>query len=265
MSVLDEQLAAWKRWKAGEREAAGRLFFKWYDALIRKNAARASRISANLDFEDFAQICRISICTTLDKYDPAVGGALPYWIKQRMKWDCSLSVRTQNGAFSIKNSRYEKRLQLNFARDSSELEGRGYNWGEIRESLALKYKVDPMDLDALHAMRHGRVELEEQSSDDSPQGRHQLESDDPPAEQAMTHAQLPKLIQELFDEAGLKDRQRAIVLARFDNEENYGRSLEEIGQSWGLSRERTRRLLLDSMELLAVAVKKRGLQFEDLW
>lgn len=265
MSVLEEQMAAWERWKAGERNAVGPLFFKWYGGLIRNNATRSSRISQNLDYDDFAQLCRMSICRTLDEFDPASGGKLPYWIKRRMEWACSESVRTQNGAFSIKNSRYEKKLQQNFGRDSHRLMMEGYTWSEIRESLAQKYNADPLDLDALYAMRHGRVYTQDESTEQQGIGAVQLVSDDAPAEEALTRAHLPKLIQDLFDEAGLKERERAIVLARFSNEKNFGLTLEKVAAPWGLSRERTRRLLIDSLAKLAKVVKKRGLEFEDLW
>lgn len=261
--IREEQMAAWKRWKAGERDQVGPLFFLWYRGLIQKYARRAHAVSQNLDMEDYQQLCRLSICTALDTFNPC-GGRLPDWIEKNIKWDTARSVRTQNGAFSIKDSRYEKKLQMNFGRDSNSMLEQGLTWGEIREALALKYSANPMDIDALFAARHGRSQIVDDFDEDS-KGGVQLASYEPTAVDAVTRNRCTPMLEKLFDEAGLVERERSILWERYSNDNNNPLAMEKIAPKWGLSRERTRRILMGALEKLARVVKERDLEFEDLW
>lgn len=264
MSVLEEQMAAWERWKAGDREAAGRQFFDWYKRLIAKWARRSESISKNLSFEDYEQLGKMAICKALDNYDPKAGGKIPYWIELRVKWALMESVRLQNGAMSIANSRPEKALQLNFTKDTNRMLQQGFSWNDIRETLAAKYRVHPLDIDALYYMRKGSKVIVEEFDEEGDDTTF-LVADVPQAEVGLTQARASEALQELFDDAGLKPRERQILLARFDTDDNRELALEKIAQQWGLSRERVRRLITDSLEQVAEAAKKRGLAFEDLW
>lgn len=262
MSILDEQLAAWKRWKACERDAAGRLFLKWYASLIAATARKYSVISKNDGFDDFKQICSQSLILALDTYEPGKSN-LPGYIQKVMWQAASYRITKQNGAFSIPSSRREKTIQRSFSKDSNAMLAAGLSWAEIREVLAAKYRILPVDIDALHAMRHGRIQAENVSSEEHGSPLAQLVSDDPPAEEALTHAQAAETIQDLFQAAGLNERERVCVLARFADGEEV--AYETLGAQFGVSRERARQYVNQGLEKMHREAKKRGLAFEDLW
>jgi RNA polymerase sigma factor (sigma-70 family) len=262
MDLHEQQTAAWRRWKAGERDAAGRLFVKWYDNLIGSTARKYSLMSRNDGFEDFVQIGREALTFALDTYDPG-RSRLP-WHIQRMVWQAaSYRLTKQNGAFSIPSSRREKEIQRGFSRDSRELQEAGVSWADIREVLAAKYRIQPVDVDALYAMRHGRVNTEDDSTEQAGSGPHQLASDDAPSEEAITQARAGETIEALFQSAGLNERERVCVLARYKDGEEV--AYETLGAQFGVSRERARQYVNQGLEKLHRAAKKQGLAFEDLW
>lgn len=264
MDIHDQQTAAWRRWKAGERGAAGRQFFAWYAPLVRAWARRLATISQNMGFDDFVQLGNIGIMKALDSFERSNGGKLPHWIKLWVQAECMAAIQSQNGAFSIPKSRREIKIQRHFGRDSAKMLEAGFSWNDIRETLAVKYRVHPLDIDALHMMRNGRQSIREENTDDvNLAGTVQLVSDDLPAEDLTTHSEASKTIQRLFSEAGLTERERVCVLARFTDGEEV--PFEVLGAKFGVSRERARQYVQKGLEKMRRLAAKQGLVFEDLW
>lgn len=260
MSLLDEQNAAWKRWKKGEREAAGRMFFKWYAPLVNSAARRYAAISQSDGFDDFQQIATAAIVEALDSFEPG-RSQLPGYIKFQVFQRLNRRLTAQNGAYTIPSSRKERNIQLNFSRDCGAMLEEGLSWSEIRDVLAAKYKLHPCDADSLYAMRHGRQSVVEEVEE----GGYGvvLEGYELPTVDLVSRAAANEAINSLFEAAGMTERERVCVRARFTDGEEV--PFEELGAQFGVSRERVRQYIRQGLGKMRWAAKDRGLAFEDLW
>jgi len=260
MGIYEEQMEAWCRFKSGERDEMGAKFAAWYSGLIGSVAGKYAVLSRNDDREDFEQIGMEALIDALDTYNPGKI-RLPGYIQAVVTRRCGRRLTHQNGAFSIPTSRRERDLQRGFGRDSGAMLEAGFSWSEVRETLALKYRVHPMDIDALHAMRHGRQTVAEDFEEGGDGAV--LVGQEPISESALARSTAGATIETLFDAANLTQQERDCIVARFSEDEEV--FLGELGERYGVTGERIRQIVKNGLAKVGRAAKKKGLAFEDFW
>ena len=175
------------------------------------------------------------------------------WIRQRI----SICLTEQSGLIRIPAYTAERMKKLNAARSeilaregreptATELAGQtGFSAEKVEELLMLMPEISSLDIpvgekgeDTVGSLLPGAEELE------------------PHAE--LIRKELKRLLTELMQQ--LNDRQRMILRLHFGMEDGVCRSLEEISQQLGISKERVRQIERQAMEKLQKIGADMGLE-----
>jgi RNA polymerase primary sigma factor len=241
-------------------------------ARIKKGdkAAREHMIKANLrlvvkiarDYDglglpllDLINEGNIGLMKGVERFDPAKGAKLStyasWWIKQSIKRALANQSKTIRLPIHVVDKvahirRAEMRLREVLDREATD------------EEIAVEVGLKPHRVREYRAAARAPVSLEAPLGDDD-------DSDRVAEIVADTHAAAPfdhiveasdnALVKEVF--ATLPARERKILNMRFGLEDDKPRTLEEIGEHFGLTRERIRQIQNEALKRLRAKVEKR--------
>lgn len=254
----DQQKIWLQEWRAGDQRAGARLVSA-YQGLCMKWARKAQRMCPHLDVGEFYGAAQEGLALAMEKYDekrsPSFARTAEVWVRARV---FESAHRNRNAQFTIKTSRLEKRVMYGSTRALAAAAAQGLQGAEALAHAAQALRTTPEHLQAAMGVGHMGVVAHRPGEDDL---QPVAVCEAPPVEEAMDVEARGRLLETLFKEAGLSDRDRMVLLARHADE---FRSHDSIAQDLCLSRERVRKIQVEALDRLKAAAEKRGLDLSTL-
>ena len=216
-------------------------------------------VNRGLDFEDLIQEGNIGLMTAVNKYDDRKGTRFStcatWWIRQaigRAVVNQAGQIRLPAHAHSIntKIKRLEKECERSTGRLPSDREVAdvlGIKEKTIRDIRRATTPVQSLDMPTVRSLRGGHHESLSSTIADL------AESTEDYVERAILHEQ----INEIMD-MYLNEREKRIITKRIGWEDNKELTLEEIGKTENLTRERVRQILVKAEEKMAYRLMRYG-------
>ena len=255
---LDRQEMAvlWKRAHKGDADAKNKLM-EMNLRLVIPTAKRFQR--PGMELMDLIEEGNLGLWQAIEKFDPSKGYRFStyalYWIEQYIR----KYIEEQSGAIKIPSHAWGNLKRWFRAwNELKEANGRDPSLREMAEELDLTARQVKSIMDTLGAAKgvdslttlvreEDELTLEDLISDDGKGNPHQVFAD---KENLNT-------IQKSLDE--LDERDRAIVSMRYGLEDNNPKTLGEVADLLGLSRERVRQLEERAVEKLRRAARAAGI------
>jgi RNA polymerase sigma factor (sigma-70 family) len=214
--------------------------------------------------QELLQEGAVGVLRALERYDPARGvpfwGYATWWVRQAMQQ--LVSELTRPAVLSDRALRQLSRLKQAH-REAVQSTGREPN----REQLAKRAGLELAQVDDLLAVERAPKPLEEPvNRGDGDIGTFGELLIDPMAEGEYERVLAAVEIEELHGLlAGLSDRERQVLRARYGFDDGAERSLREIGDELGLSGERVRQIEQRALGKLAAAMTLTPSATTDPW
>jgi RNA polymerase primary sigma factor len=247
----EAELAA--RIRAGDKSARTRLI----EANLRFVVAFAKKYrNLGLPFQDLINAGNVGMIEAAKRYDPDNGAKFityaVWWIKQSILQTLS----GQNAVFHLPQK--QASLQLKLARATRHLQS-ALEHNPSAAELAREMHLSEAEVDELLKNRGEEVPI-----DGLEDGEHDFQLIDrlvqhtlPAADQQAIEASFRHSVHELLHE--LDEKERAIVTLRFGLVGDEPRTLKEIGDKLGLSRERIRQVEVQALGKLRRSLRARRL------
>jgi RNA polymerase primary sigma factor len=253
-----EEIKLAARIKRGDKEARAHMI-KANLRLVVKIAHDYSNLG--LPLLDLVSEGNIGLMKAVERFDPAKGGKLStyaaWWIKQSIKRALANQSKTiRLPVHLVDKIAKVKRLALAM---SEEL-GRE----PTDDELAAEIGISAAKLSQLRTVSIRPASLDAPVNDDDGTEFGELVGDDSAVDPAENLSD-KDLQEEVADLLGvLDDRERKIINSRFGLDGGKSRTLEEVGQKFGVTRERIRQLQNIALAKLRRALRKREHPIEHL-
>lgn len=247
--TIEEEIALAARIKKGDQKAR--------DHMIRANLRLVVKIAGDyrnygLSFPDLIAEGNIGLMKAVERYDPAKGGKLStyaaWWIKQSIKRALANQARTIRMPVHAVDTVSKIRRLTHSLTDKL---GRTPTDQEIMDEL----KIDEKKLHHLREIAQPPVSLDSTPSDD-PEGRSVGERvEDPNAltpDDVLSNRDMNNKLDALL--SVLDRRERSIINQRFGLTGRNPRTLEQVGERFGVTRERIRQLQNRALEKMREAL-----------
>ncbi len=252
--TLDEELKLADRIIAGEPEAKTILA----EANLRLVVSVAKRyVGRGMLFLDLIQEGNIGLMKAVDKFDVTKGYKFStyatWWIRQAITRAIADQARTIRVPVHMvetinKLARIQRQLTLELGREPSE------------DELALKIKLPVEKVREIHKISQEPVSLETPigEEEDSHLGDFVPDEHNMSPEDFTTNELLKDEINNILET--LTEREEKVIKLRFGLEDGKARTLEEVGQMFGVTRERIRQIEAKALRKLRHPSRSRKLK-----
>jgi RNA polymerase primary sigma factor len=272
--AIEAGAAASRELVTSPRANTGALRRKFEQLVERGANAKATFIESNLrlvasvakhyqgrgiDYPDLLQEGVLGLIRAVERFDWRLGYKFStyatWWIRQSVQ----RAVDNQAGLIRIPVHMREKIRRVKRHRRDLEMQ---LNRGPTMSELAMEVGADPAEVAFLLDLDNDVISLDRPVSNDSDGARlADLIGDtaDRDFDSALDQATHQELVGEFL--ALLSAREREVLIRRFGLDDGTPDTLEEIGQSWGLTRERIRQIESKALKTLArssVALRGRS-------
>lgn len=256
--TTDEERALANRIAKGDSEARRRMI----EANLRLVVNIAKHyLNRGLPLQDLIEEGNIGLMKSVERFSPSKGCRFStyatYWIRQTVDRAIANQANTIRLPIHVttdlsKLSRVERELTMELSREPN-----------IRE-LSDRTGFSGRYVKKLHTLNRKNYSLEANLSDDTGQSlldRIEDETFPPPMESVDSAARVEKINEWL---KSLDENERLIIRQRFGLDSGEPQTLESVGRSFGLTRERVRQIEAKALGKLRKIVEEREIEFSDV-
>ena len=240
---LEEQLL--RRYQAGDR-AAGQALLVAHDAYMRKVAKMWGYHGFGAEFDDLLQEARIAFLRSMETADPAKGSLIHYasggmsWRVRRAVEDSSRTVRIPSHVQHA--ARKALRSGAETVQEVAAVTGAADTATEIADFMRTRGRSLSLDV----PMGEDGATYGDRTADRGPTPEQR-------AEETERRAKIATLLRGALDR--LKPREREVLVRRYMADSDDEQTLQQLGDHFGVSRERIRQI---EARALAVLRKRVG-------
>ncbi|MBO7238822.1 MAG: sigma-70 family RNA polymerase sigma factor [Elusimicrobiaceae bacterium] len=252
----EEVMALWKKVKKGDKNAKNKMM-ELNLRLVIPTAKRFQR--PGMDLMDLIEEGNLGLMQAIEKFEPAKGYRFStyaiYWIEQYIR----KYIEEQSGSIKIPSHAWGNLKRWFKAWNNlKEENGRDPSLREMAQELGLTAKQVKAIMDTLSAATgvesltslvggEDEMTLEDVLSDDGKGNPHDV----------FLRSENAQVLQQSL--MNLQDRDREILTLRFGLADNEPKTLGEVADKMGLSRERVRQLEERAVEQLRIDAQRAGL------
>lgn len=243
--------------------------------LVEKIAGHYDNTQHSLDYDDLVSAGKLGLMKAINKFDPSFGYQFStyayHWIKQSI----TRAIMDEGYIIRLPVHQHEKINKLKNAERQVLLSSKPFNTSNIC-NVANITKDEYSILKQLEANILGMTSLNTiiSTDDDNSELLDFINEDallylekksadySSPEDLAIQH-NVRITLMSLFD--GLKDRERKILIQRFGFLDQESKSLEEIGKTYNITRERIRQIEAKAINKIRESIQRKKIDYNDLY